>query len=126
MKRSWIGAALLAVLLIAGGCVTWAMGNIHSPISRELESAAQYALEEDWTQAEALEKNANTAWQKSRDFSACFADHDPMEEIDEAFAQLEVYARCREEVAFAAEAAQLARKVQAMGEAHGLLWWNIL
>lgn len=126
MKRSWIGAALLAVLLIAAGCVTWAMGRIHEPISRDLDSAAEYALAEDWHLAEAFAQNADAAWRSSRSFSACFADHGPMEEIDGDFAQLEIYAKSREEVAFAAAASQLAKKVQAIGEAHGLLWWNVL
>lgn len=126
MKRSWIGAGLLALLLASAALVTWGMDRVHEPIARELDSAAEFALSGNWDQAEALAKKADAAWQESRNFSACFADHGPMEEIDGDFAQLEVYANAREGVAFAAAAAQLSQKVQAMGDAHGLVWWNVL
>lgn len=126
MKRSWIGAGMLVVILAAALLVTWGMDRCHDPIARDLDSAAKYALSGDWDQAKALAKNADEVWKNNRNFSACFADHGPMEEIDADFAQLEVYAHSREEVAFAATAAALSQKVQAMGEAHGLVWWNVL
>jgi hypothetical protein len=53
-----------------------------------------------------------------------FGVHKHMEEIDACFAQLEVYCRMKEETAFAAACGETARKVEAMGEAHGLKWEN--
>ena len=44
MKRSWIGFALLLVLLAGGIAATWGMAKCHEPIARDLENAAKTAL----------------------------------------------------------------------------------
>lgn len=124
MKRSWIGFALLLVLLAGGLAVTWSMEKCHEPIARDLDSAAVRVQAGDWAEAETLMLRARNAWGDSRKLTACFADHTPMEEIDALFARLEVYAAARENADFAAGCAELSRKVEAMGEAHGLMWWN--
>ena len=126
MKRSWIGLILLLVLLAGGIAATWAMGQCHTPISRDLANAALAAVEGNWERGESLLLSARTAWGRSRHLTACFADHTPMEEIDALFAQVEVYAAVREETDFAAGCAALAGKVKAMGQAHGASWWNLL
>ena len=126
MKRSWIGFGLLLVLLVIGLLVTWGMDRLHDPIARELEQAASHGLKEDWSKAIPAAADAKTRWEKGCHFAACFADHTPMEEIDALFAQMEIYAAAEENTDFAAACAELARKVEAMGEAHGLKWWNFL
>lgn len=125
MKRSWIGFALLLVLLAGGIAVTWGMAKCHEPIARDLENAAKTALQGDMVQGESLMLQARDAWGRSRHLGACFADHTPMEEIDALFAQVEVYAAAREETDFAAGCAALSQKVEAMGLAHGASWWNL-
>lgn len=125
MKRGWIGSGLLAVLLIISLLVTWCMDRFHQPVAEELERAADYALAEDWENADALVRRARADWDKHWSFSAAFADHEPMEDIDALFAQTEVYRKIRDEAAFAAACAELARQVEAMGEAHGITWRNL-
>ena len=49
-----------------------------------------------------------------------------MEEIDGGFAQVKAYSQAGEPADFAAACAQTARRVEAMGQAHGLNWWNVL
>lgn len=126
MKRSWMGLGLLLVLLAVSLLVTWAMERIHEPISGDLEQAAVFALTGNWDNGEDSFQKARVTWEKWAHFRACFADHNPMEEIEAGFAELEAYGAAREEVAFAAAAKALARKVAAVGEAHGLVWWNVL
>lgn len=125
MKRSWMGAGLLLVLLIGGLLVTYFMAKIHDPIARDLKASGEQALSGNWAQAEELSRKAARSWEETELFRACFADHGPMEEIDACFAQLEIYLRMKEETAFAAACAETARKAEAMGEAHGLVWENI-
>lgn len=125
MKRCWFGFGLLVVLLLSGLLVTWLMDRIHTPISQDLITAGEYALAGDWEQAEQLSRQARKNWEKNEMLRACFADHEPMEEIDACFAQLEIYCRMREETAFAAACGETARKADAMGEAHGLKWENV-
>jgi len=125
MKRSWFGLGLLVLLLVLGLLVTWAMDRIHTPVSRDLITAGEYALAGDWGEAERLSGKARDCWEKNGMLRACFADHGPMEDIDACFAQLEIYCRRREETAFAAACGETARKAAAMGEAHKLRWENV-
>lgn len=126
MKRCWFGFFLLILLLGTGLAVTWGMNACHDPISRDLERAAEAALAEDWGKAEKLVDRAEDRWEDCWKFSATFADHEPMEEIDAAFAQLEVYWKARDPVSLAAICGALARQVEAMGDAHEMGWWNLL
>lgn len=125
MKRSWIGLGMLLVLLGCALLVTWSMDRIHEPIAEDLKHAANYALAGEWEEAEALASRAGRAWKKWSHFRGCFADHSPMEEIDANFAELKVYSAAQETVDFAASCGELARRVEAMGEAHGMTWWNL-
>lgn len=126
MKRSWIGLGLLFVLLAGALGTTVFMDRIHQPVASGLRQAAQEALLGQWDQADNLSRQALAQWEKWNHFRACFSDHSPMEEIDAGLEEMKVYLSAREEVAFAASCGELARKVDAMGEAHGLLWWNLL
>lgn len=124
MKRSWMGAGLLLVLLLGGWFVTRSMGRIHDPIARDLTTAGEYALTGNWDRALLLSRQAADHWEQTERFRACFADHNPTEEVDACFAQLDIYGRMKEETAFAAACGETARKVAAIGEAHKLIWEN--
>lgn len=126
MKRSWIGFALLLILLAVGLLTTYAMDRIHEPIEADLKRAAECAMLEDWENADRFFYRAKENWDASAHFRASLADHTPVEEIDGAFARLEVYCRAREDEDFAAGCCELAKKTAAVGDAHGLVWWNVL
>lgn len=126
MKRCWIGAGFLLVLLIASLTVTCVMNRIHDPIEKSLNLAAEYAMQEDWKRGSQLFFQAKEDWDRWEHFRFSFADHTPVEEISAKFRGLEVYCAAREEEDFAAHCRELARKVAAVGEAHGISWWNIL
>ena len=126
MKRSWIGLALLLVLLTLGGLGTWAMEEIHEPIADKLEDAAEQALQNQWRQAAFLTAIARRDWENWRLLRAGMADHGPSEDVDAMFAALEVYGSSREGVAFAALCREMARRIEAIGDAHGLLPENLL
>jgi len=126
MKRSWIGLILLLILLAGGILSTWAMDEIHTPIEEQLNQAAECVLLGDWENGDLLFLQAQGDWKRSQHFRACFADHTPVEEADAEFAQLEVYRLTREDAAFAAGCRALARKTAAIGEAHEMVWWNVL
>lgn len=125
MKRSWFGFFLLLVLLAASFLVTWIMVKIHEPIEKNLLRSADFALEENWIRANQFFREAESRWTKWEHLRSCFADHNPVEEIDAALAMLRVYCGDRETLAFAAGCRDLAQKVAAVGEAHKLVWWNL-
>ena len=126
MKRGWIGVGLLTVILILGLLTSTWMGKTHNRIAAELDRAAGFAMAENWDQAAVYAQKAKNHWQQHWHFSAAFADHEPMENIDGMLAQLTALASARDRVTFAALCAQLSRQMEAMGEAHSPNWWNFL
>lgn len=126
MKRMWIGAALLAVMLVSGILATEFMERTHRPNARDLETAAALALEGDWEKAEALTVRARKNWQKVRPLTASFVDHEPMEEIEGLFAKIDVCASTRDALYFSSSCAYLAELMNALGESHSLTLWNLM
>jgi len=126
MKRSWFGFFLLTALLLAGALVTRVMVKIHGPEEALLQQAAAFAMENDWTQAESSFRQAQDSWNAWEHLRSCFADHDPVEKIDADFESLDILCTVRDRIAFAGGCRSLARQVAAVGEAHQLVWKNLL
>ena len=126
MKRSWIGLFLLLLLLGVGIFCTWAMGDIHEPIAEQLTQAAEEAMARNWVSALWHAEDARDRWERWGIFRAALADHGPMEEIDALFTVLEVYSASRERIAFASLCREIAEKIHAIGDAHGMDWENLL
>ena len=126
MKRGWFGLGLLVFLLLGGLLVTGYMGRGHREISRELEQAAAHALAGDWEEALEEAREAREDWEEGWHFSAAFADHEPMEEMDTLFAQLPIYYETDSPLNFAAVCSDLTLLIQAIGENQALKWWGVL
>ena len=125
MKRSRFGFGLLLFLLVLGAASALWMVKVMEPMSDAMEQAGNAALRQDWTRAEAAFGDVRQDWDRRFPLFAALTDHEPMENINGLFAQLEVYSACRDPQGFAALCAQLARDLEAMGEAHSLTWWNV-
>ena len=126
MKRLWIGIAVLTLLLAMGIVVSLAFRSIHLPTAQLLSQAGQAAMDGDWEQAEGLRQQAQQRWERGRKFSAAFSDHAPMDEIEGLFAQLEIYARARQQTHFSALCAQLSQRTEAITDSHRFQWWTVL
>ena len=126
MKRSWIGFFLLLVLLAAGIGSTWVMDRVHAPVARLLRQAAEDAVVEDWDDAGRTLGRAKQQWKKWEHFRACLSDHGPVEEITASLEALTVFCEAREKTAFRALCLELAKLVEAVGDAHGSYWWNLM
>lgn len=126
MKRCWFGLVLLVVLFLGSLWVTDFMDQIHGSLSELAEQAAQKALEGDWGNANALAGKTRALWEKYWNISAVLADHEPMENINGLFSQLEAYAQGRDPMGFASVCKLLKSQLEAMGDAHGFVWWNLL
>lgn len=126
MKRLWIGIGFLIFLLAAGIVISALFSSIHSPIAQSLQKASEAALSGDWDTASALTEQASRNWKKHLTFTAAVADHEPLEEMDALFAQLEVLLQLRETEDFAALSRQLSRLAQAMADSQSFYWWHFL
>lgn len=126
MKRIWIGAALLVLMLVSGILVAEFMERSHSPNAEDLNQAAALAMDGSWNKAEALAAKARKNWAKTRALTAAFVDHEPMEEIEGLFAKIDVCAAERNRLDFSSTCAYLARLMEALGESHSLNLRNLM
>ena len=125
MKRSILGLIMLLVLLTAGIFTTSYMQSCHEGVLRPLEVAAEAAEAGNWQQAEDALRTAEEMWEQKWGITAALSDHEPMEKINDLFAQLEVYAQAQDSFAFRAVCARLGKALDAIGEAHSVAWWNL-
>ena len=126
MKRIKFGFVLLLALLILGILSTWAIVRSTDPITEAIRQAGDAGFRQDWTLAERKMGEAKRQGEEKFPFCASLTDHEPMENINGLFAQLEVYAKNRDHQNFAAVCAQIGEDLEAMGEAHSIKWWNVL
>lgn len=126
MKRFWIGFTVLTLLLASGFTVAFFMGRCHTPISSELAQAAQAAVAGDLELGTDRAEVAHAQWLRCRDFTAAFADHAVIEEIDTLFAEIRVYAQARDSTSFAAVCGHLSELAKAVAESHHPKWQNLL
>lgn len=125
-RRFWYGLGILVLFLALGLWAAWGMENMHVPVTNRLEQAAQAALNGELDKGVALAEQAEDLWEKRRNLTAAMADHGPMEEIDSLFSQTRIYAESGSIMDFAAYCSRIAKLVEAVGEAHGLNWQNLL
>lgn len=126
MARGWLGAGILLLFLVLGLVVTEAMDRAHLSTGQMLAQAAEQSLEGDLDGATALAMAAKARWERQRRGTATVADHNPMDDVDRLFAQMEVYAKAQEAPHFAACCVELAHLLQATADAHRFSWWNVL
>lgn len=126
MKRLWLGLAILLILLMVGIGATVFMARFHNALSSDLEEAGEAVAEGDWTVALALAEQAEERWERGKRAAAAFADHEPLEQVDNVFAQIRLYGQMKLEADYGAACIHLAELVRALGESHSLFWWNLL
>ena len=115
MTRFWIGVGILAALLASSLLLGCRMENLNEEISTQLSQAAEQVLAENWEEATALSEKAFQRWKDHRKFAASLADHEPLEEMDRLFAQLQVYRRQRMATEYAALCTRLSRQADLYG-----------
>ena len=123
MQRSWIGAGLLAALLIGSLLADWGINRCHTPVSRDLSQASHSVLNDDWPAALQLSQQAMDHWQRCQPFRDAMGNQSAMEKLDSLFARLKVYLRTRDPqtAALCAEIAQRVSDLHPQG-----IWWELL
>ena len=126
MKRLWFGVGLLALLLAAGLYLGDAMTELVQPAESDLDKAAVAALDGNWPLASALYLRAQQHWEDNRGLTATLIHHDPIGEIDAAFASLPGYAATEDTAGFCTACGALAQQLRSLPQPHGAKWWNLL
>ena len=118
MKRVWIGGILLAVLLTVGLLAGWAMDRGLCPGAEKLKQAGELAAAGRWEAAEEMLDDVEESWEDQRWLVTALYDHEIVDDIDAALAQLEIYCDARDTLAFRALCRSLAENMEAAGKAH--------
>ena len=126
MLRLWIGIGILAILLAMGVGLLWGSGVFFEELSQDLQQAGDFALAGNWQAAGEKVEKSREKWEAYRPFWASFTDHEPVEQMQNLFSQLELYRARQLEVEFAAVCRNLVHVAEAIDEAHGLRWWSVL
>lgn len=126
MKQFWLGLGLLAAMLLSGIWVTGKMHRVHEPAAAKLRQASQYALAEDWEKAIQMSTDTRKNWEENRRLTASVVNHQPMDEIDALFSQLQIYESSRDRISFSAACAHLSELLDALHQEQGFYWWNLL
>lgn len=125
-SRFVLGIGILLALLLAGFGGSYFLQEKNEPVAAALTQAREKALAEDVEGALELALKAEDAWRENWHPIAAMADHDPMDEIDSLFEQLQVYGSVANSTELAAYCARLAQRIRAVSEAHMFSWWNLL
>ena len=126
MRRLWIGLGLLLGLLAISLGLLFFSEGFFDAFSANLEEAAELALAEDWSAARSKAEESQVMWQRCYRFFSAATDHGPIEDVQELFALLEIYARTQRGVEFASVCRSLSNLAEAINESHNLRWWSIL
>jgi len=124
VKRIWFGAALLAALLLLGIGSAALMEDIHLTQAAQLNHAADLAMSGSWEHAEAVFSEAHKSWDKKSVIVSGLSDHNPMDQIDGIFAQLEIFATMRDVVSFSSSCRYLAKQLEALSKSHSFSFEN--
>lgn len=124
MKRFVFGIGLLAALLIGSLAVGKGMEQLHRPVEQSLNQAISLAAQGASEGAVAAVEAAKEQWRRGWQFMAAFADHEPMEEVDNLFSAVAAYGPDTEE--FVACCRQLLQRTAAVLEDQSINWWNLL
>lgn len=125
MKRIWFGAALLITLLILCLCSGALMERTHLAQAEELDRAARLALADRWEGAESAFLKAKDNWESSVPLVAALTDHEPMDEIEGFYGELEVFLQLRDAASFSASCRYLAAQLDALGKSHSFNLQNL-
>ena len=124
--RSWLGITLLVGLLLLGFGSGYFVERFHGPTAQYLEQAADAAMASDGEDAVFLARQAEARWQRHRKWTAALTDHNPMDQIDNLFAEAQVLSENRQWQELAACCSQLAVLIRSVCEDQSLTWWNLL
>ena len=124
MRRFGLGVGLLAALLVVSLAAGKRMEQLQTPVADHLEQAVSLAAQGAGEAAVTAVQMAKAQWEQGWKFLAAFADHAPMEEVDELFSAAAAYSPDSQE--FGACCRQLLQRTAAVLRSQILSWWNLL
>ena len=125
MKRIWFGVVLLILMLVLGLISSTFMKETWLKQSENLNRAAILASDGDWINARNLLAEAQAEWEEKQLLLAVLCQHEPIEQIDGLFAQLEVFSESRRTASFSSTCVFLSKLIDSLGRSHNLNLKNL-
>ena len=126
MKRLYIAAALLILLLGASLTNGWYAQNITGEMCKELRQAQLLAEVEDWSQAESITRQVYEDWQGRHFYFHTLMRHSDTDQVLRAFRQVLEYLRLQEPDQYNAANADLMAQLELLAEMEQATIVNVL
>lgn len=126
MKRLWIAAALLSVMLGSSLVNAWYVQALCDGLSGRLEEAQQLARQEQWDQAERLTQQVYEDWQRHHFYLHSLLRHSDTDQILRSFRSVLQYLDLEETDQYAAANADLLAQLELLAEMEQASVVNVL
>lgn len=126
MKRLYIAAALLILLLGVSLANGWYAQNITGEMCKELRQAQLLAEVEDWSQAESITRQVYEDWQGRHFYFHTLMRHSDTDQVLRAFRQVLEYLRLQEPDQYNAANADLMAQLELLAEMEQASVVNVL
>lgn len=126
MKRLYIAAALLLLLLGASLTNGWYARKVTGEMCKELRQAQLLAEVEDWSQAESITRQVYEDWQGRHFYFHTLMRHSDTDQVLRAFRQVLEYLRLQEPDQYNAANADLMAQLELLAEMEQASVVNVL
>ena len=126
MKRLYIAAALLLVLLGASLANAWYAQSLTGGMTDQLRRAQSLTEQDDWAQAEAVTRQVYEDWQSHRFYFHTLMRHSDTDQVLRAFRQVLEYLPLQEPDQYNAANADLMAQLELLAEMEQASVVNVL
>ncbi|MCI9171211.1 MAG: DUF4363 family protein [Lawsonibacter sp.] len=126
MKRLWIAAGLLALLLAASLTNAWYAQKLTGNMGERLRQAQTLTGQGNWDRAEALTRQVYEDWQDHHFYFHTLMRHSDTDQVLRAFRQVLEYLRLREPDQYNAANADLVAQLELLAEMEQATVVNVL
>ena len=123
-KHFWWGCGLLSLLLIFSLVISGITQRRQRPLWEALEEA-QTLAEQDPRHANRLLEETKSRWDRYAGGMAAISDHEPMDQVEEVFAEAALFGKAGDTTHFSTACARLAQLLRALSEDHRLTLRNL-
>ena len=126
MKRLWIAAGLLALLLAASLTNAWYAQKLTGDMGERLRQAPTLTGQGDWDRAEALTRQVYEDWQSHHFYFHTLMRHSDTDQVLRAFRQVLEYLQLQESDQYNAANADLVAQLELLAEMEQATVVNVL
>lgn len=116
MKRLWIAAAILVLMLGASLVNGWYAQSLTGEMTKQLRQAQSFTELDDWERAESVTRQVYEDWQEHHFYLHTLMRHSDTDQVLRAFRQVMEYLRLQEPDQYNAANADLIAQLELLAE----------